>query len=92
MNKVMVFRHDNSDLEFRLEPMNVPDTVTIDNVGEWLLDRTYKHVGDVFTIIEVGRTMTYTTKQKPPKPQPTEYYIEEVPEFSIFNHEQNGRG
>lgn len=91
MSKVMVFRHDNRDLDFRLEPMNVPDSVTMDNVQEWLLERTYKNVGDVFIVIEVSRTTTYTMKQKPPEPQPIEHYVEETPEFSIFDHEQNSR-
>ena len=88
MSKIMIFRHDNSDLDFRLEPLNVPDSVTMDNVKTWLMSWNYDS-NDVFTVIEVGCTATYQIKQRPPRT--IEHYIERVPDFSIFNHEQNGR-
>ena len=91
MNKVMVFRHDNSDLNFMLQPLDVPDTVNMGNIQTWLLQK-FNHIGVVYTVVEVASTVTYTIKHKIPKPSPPlEYCIEEVPEFSIFNHELNGR-
>lgn len=89
MNKVMVFRHDNSDLEFRLAPMDVPDTVTMDNVENWLT--RFGNLNAAFTVLEVSSRMTYTVKQKPPHPQAPEYYVERVSAFSIHDHEANGR-
>lgn len=91
MNKVMVFRHDNSDLDFRLEPLDVPGTVTMDNVQEWLVENAARYLEDTYTVLEVSSRMTYYIKQKPPQPKDPEYYVEEVKEFSIFDHEQNGR-
>lgn len=85
MNRVMVFRHDNSmALDFRLEPLYVPDNVTMDSVENWLLSRNYDS-NDVFTVVEVDCMATYRIKQRPPRT--IEHYIERVKEFSIFNHE-----
>ena len=75
--RVMVFRHDNSDLDFRLEPLNVPGSVTMDNVTSFLMTLE-KYPGEAYTVVEVGCEATYNVKQKPPHPQVPEYYVEVV--------------
>lgn len=90
MSKVMVFRNDDNGLELMLEPLDVPNTVTMDNVADWLLTLG-KHYNTIYTVVEVSRTMTYKIKEKPQIIPPPETYVERVPEFSIFNHELNGR-
>lgn len=90
MSKVMIFLHVDGDLEFMLVPLKVPATVTMDNVEEWLA--TQRDGPDaVYTVVEVVNSQDYRVKQRYMPPPPPEYYTERVPEFSIFNHKQNGR-
>lgn len=89
MSKVMVFQGNSSDgRDAILKPMTIPNNINSQNVQEWLL--SFSHDGDVYTVVEVFHRVNYKIREKQLPSPPSQRYIEEV-DFSIFDHEENGR-